>query len=151
MILGWNNPNPALLNTLGSPLDLSSDYVPEPWWGNDGTGVLHSVVINLNPGSGKDGQLWRSVSGIPAYADLVNGYRLKETINWHFTERAFPMLSALYYLNKIPLSGLDFSNNLNAASHFSMELIPWHTGSAARQYGYDAYIRDNLLPVLTIA
>lgn len=146
-ILGWNDPDPSLLNTLGSPLDLSSDYVPEPWWGNDGTGVLHSVVINLNPGSGKDGQLWRSVAGIPAYADLVNGYRLKETINWHFTERAFPMLSALYYLNKIPLSGLDFSNNLNAASHFSMELIPWHTASAARQYGYDAYIRGNLIPV----
>lgn len=32
-ILGWNDPDPSLLNTLGSPLDLSSDYVPEPWWG----------------------------------------------------------------------------------------------------------------------
>lgn len=144
-IKGWSNPDSnecSLFNNIDTS-DKASEYVPEPWWGNDGTAPLHSVVINLNPGQGGEEQLLSAVFGFSTYADLVNSNHLKETINWHFTERASPLFAAL---DKISLTDV-WSRNLNVSNHLSIELIPWHTKQAsgigyAKQY--NAYIKQNL-------
>ena len=51
----WTGPNTIpLLNNIALGTK-SSDYIPEPWWGNDNIEIdLHSVVINFNPGQGEN-------------------------------------------------------------------------------------------------
>lgn len=95
-IKGWSNPDmtPALCNTKGDTQ--SSLYIPEPWWGNDGTKPLHSVVINFNPGLGGQPQERERVPYYNSYAkDIINykdGSNPKKwpnnTANWHYTRRA---------------------------------------------------------------
>lgn len=139
-ILGWNDPDVVpLLNTL-TPMDLSSDYVPEPWWGNDGGTPLHSVVMNYNPGKGASVQRLPTILSLGplTYAQLVKGGHLPLTGNWHFKRRALPILQYLQ------TNGLIRSNAVGIESHLSVELIPWHTESADKRHGYQQYVSQNL-------
>lgn len=52
-ILNWSDPDTIPLLNDPKVRDLSSLYVPEPWWGNDGSQPLYSVIINYNPGCGR--------------------------------------------------------------------------------------------------
>ena len=128
-INGWTDPDSLPLYNSDNK-DLSSLYVPEPWWGNDGSSPLHSVVINLNPGAGEDAQTRNSINtqNFPSYVALVNSCYLPETIAWHLRYRAEPILTALN-------SGGYISNkDISLTSHLSIELIPWHTQSADNTY-----------------
>ena len=136
-INGWSNPdNLPLYNNSGK--DLSSNYVPEPWWGNDGTQPLHSIVINFNPGSGSLLQNIDSIktSGLTSYAGMVNSCRLPQTIAWHLGYRAEPILTVLKN------GGYIFDSDVTLQSHLSIELIPWHTESV--NTGYNKYCKQNL-------
>lgn len=46
----WTDPDNVPLYNDDNGGALSSSYLPEPWWGNDGTKELHCVVVNYNPG-----------------------------------------------------------------------------------------------------
>lgn len=46
-IKGWSIPK---FSQNGGSNDSTIDYLPEPWWGNNGMQPLQSVVINYNPG-----------------------------------------------------------------------------------------------------
>ena len=87
---GWTNPNDPKYN-------MSSDYLPEPWWGNDGNKTLHSVVINFNPGEGGKEQEKKNLPYINSYAnDIVNPCNvLCKTCQWHWNNRAIPIFQAL--------------------------------------------------------
>lgn len=134
-ILGWTAPDdlPVLNNPKVTPLDLSSKYCPEPWWGWDNTDKpLYSVCINLNPGQGGPKQVY--LPGNPAYvhtiyADLIKDPALIATSNWHYKERAKKLLDAIGI--KSP----------SLENHLSIELIPWHTGTFHK--GAKAYLKQN--------
>ncbi len=121
-------------------------YLPEPWWGNDGTHPLSVVVINLNPGPGGAAQLFSNpatgVYNINPYSNFitenVSKYSpailqptptvsstglpiLLGTSDWHYKNRAYPIFDALNILG-INLSGKDYLQNI-----LSLELVPWHT------------------------
>lgn len=136
-INGWTNPDSLPLYNSDNK-DLSSLYVPEPWWGNDKSTPLHSVVINFNPGAGAAAQTIDSIKAqnFPSYIDLVNSRYLSQTANWHFERRAKPILTAL---NR---SGYISKDDISLKSHLSIELIPWHTQSADKTYL--KYCRQNL-------
>lgn len=141
-INGWSNPDLVPLYNNNSSKDPSSNYVPEPWWGNDGTQPLHSVVINFNPGSGSPVQHTNSVKtkGFTSYAALVNSGFLPKTTAWHFNNRAKPVLTVLNGLGCISQSAVTLQ------SHLSIELIPWHTESTdkIKNPGYNVYCQQNL-------
>lgn len=138
-INGWTDPDSLPLYN-SDKKDLSSLYVPEPWWGNDGNPrtPLHSVVINFNPGAGAAAQSINSINAqsFPSYANLVNSNYLKKTANWHFDRRAKPILTAL---NR---GGYISNDDISLKSHLSIELIPWHSQSADKTYL--KYCRQNL-------
>ena len=130
-INGWTDPDSLPLPLYNSDnKDLSSLYVPEPWWGNDGSSPLHSVVINLNPGAGEDPQTINSINAhnFQSYAALVNSCYLPKTIAWHLGYRVEPILNAL---NR---GGYISKKDISLKSHLSIELIPWHTQSADTTY-----------------
>ena len=138
-INGWTDPDSLPLPLYNSDnKDLSSLYVPEPWWGNDGSSPLHSVVINLNPGAGEDPQTINSINAhnFQSYAALVNSCYLPKTIAWHLGYRVEPILNAL---NR---DGYISKKDISLKSHLSIELIPWHTQSADTTYL--KYCRQNL-------
>ncbi len=158
---GWTNPNTVpLLNSYGAiPADLSINYLPEPWWGNDGKSALHSVVINSNPFTGNGALQHYSVPGIPILfgssnyqkfvANEINLYItpggapfLLPTNNWHFVRRANVIHNALVACGAIapfPMKGY-FEN------HLSIEMIPWHTPDSNNPQYMD-YVLANLKPI----
>jgi hypothetical protein len=136
LLLGWTNPN--LLPLYGTPnqRDLSLQYLPEPWWGNNGNYPLESVVLNYNPAGLSDNYYGnnaqqhftnsRALFGFHHYSDFINNEVLvrsrrfpgKDT--FHYSNRANRVFDSLTR-NGIPLVG----NNLE--NHLSIELAPWYT------------------------
>ena len=110
-------------------------YIPEPWWGNDGSNPLHSIIINYNPGEAQCCQKSGTVSVLHSYAtEIVNSGLLPRTEKWHWTNRAEPILSSLLR------NGIITSRPcLNG--HLSIELIPWHTKGVTPEYW--KYIEQN--------
>lgn len=137
----WTNPDCLPLYNNPTKKDLTSLYIPEPWWGNDGTKPLHSVVINFNPGEGGPCQERGVIPYNGSYAnDIVNNPNvLPCTRKWHDNKRAKPILDALYNLGYIKVGyGLE--------NHLSIELLPWHTVSA--DDNYKQYLFNNITMVL---
>jgi len=127
-ISGWTNPNLLpLLNATGG-VDYSLQYLPEPWWGNNGLQVLNSVVINYNPGLGGGLQNYPAsigLFGFPNFQSFVNNNIavnfFPETNRWHKGKRAMRVFNTLQRIG----IGLGVNNQLY--NHLSIELIPWHT------------------------
>ena len=126
---------------------LSADYIPEPWWGNDGTKPLHSVVINFNPGQGGCCQLRSNLINYykGSYAnDFVNNTTMQpnpkcwpnNTREWHCKKRAIPVLQHLGLSNSL----------INIDSHLSVELIPWHSNNIAGNH-YRNYLKKNITAI----
>ena len=131
---GWTEPAGEL-----SPL-----YIPEPWWGNDGSQPLHSIVVNFNPGKGGIPQTRKNLTKVfkSSYAnDIVNNTTIQSgskewpncTRNWHLKKRAIPILQHL---------GIDKSL-IKIESHLSIELIPWHSENAVHK-DYTDYLKENI-------
>lgn len=132
-----------LYNTEQDPktgiIDLSKDYVPEPWWGNCGNNdtPLYSVCLNLNPGKGDPGLQTRSNRSLVAIKQYPDVFQLlPATDNWHATKRAQPIGDALRAEKNIPAGPLK--------NHLSVELIPWHTEHATGSLGYWSYVKNNI-------
>lgn len=121
-----------MINTQ-NPRTNSSDYLPEPWWGNDGNDPLDSVCVNLNPGKGDIIQLRSSVSGLPMYNPAALASHLPLTDAWHRDKRALPIAKALRACG-CSASGTN-SGNLD------IELVPWHSEHATPAYGFDVYVK----------
>lgn len=129
-IFGWTNPNLFPLYGTENNQDLALQYLPEPWWGNDGNHPLESVVINYNP-AGLNDQYFgaqtlqniyqsRNLFGFNSYADFINNEVAHQNVNFpgkfqfHYNKRAYPVLNAL-------------NLNPNLVNHLSVELAPWYT------------------------
>lgn len=89
---------------------LSSHYIPEPWWGNDDSQPLHSIVVNFNPGKGGFPQKRENLTKVfkSSYAnDIVNNTTIQSgskewpncTRNWNLKKRAIPILQHLDMLH----------------------------------------------------
>lgn len=106
-------------------------YLPEPWWGwhPDSGEELHSVVLNLNPGSG--GRLqsrccMACVMGCPggntsyssAMTDGTLRAHLADTERWHHRRRYKPLMNALGADEKAIAP--------DTRHHLSIELLPFH-------------------------
>ena len=144
----WTDPNTIpLLNNIALGTK-SSDYIPEPWWGNHDMDIpLHSVVINFNPASGKDIQLRNNVPYKGSYAtDIVDSGYLPKTAQWHKNRRALPILNALKRIGVLPTNYIPSLEN-----HLSVELIPWHTVNIQRASGFRNYLNANILNVYEYA
>ena len=102
----------------------SSDYIPEPWWGNHNIDIpLHSVIINFNSKQGEVIQLRNAVPYKNSYAtDIVDSGYLSQTAKWHESKRAKPILEALKRIGVLPSNYTPYLTN-----HLSVKLIPWHT------------------------
>lgn len=135
-ILSWTDPDTIPLLNDPDKKDKSTLYVPEPWWGNDGSQPLHSVIINYNPGSGRQIQQRASLSYYGSYAnDIVNSGVLPDTCCWHSSKRALPILSALKRCGHI-------TGNYGWSNHLSIEMIPWHTKTVNADYW--RYVKQNI-------
>lgn len=126
----------------------SINYLPEPWWGYDGSVdvELHSVVINFNPGQGGDAQLRNIIKGdyYGSYArDIVNNSTLPATRSWHLNSRALPILDSLNRLTYIH-TPYGAHNIYGLQNHLSIELIPWHTAKASINKEYWNYLEKNI-------
>lgn len=110
--------------------DSSIYYLPEPWWGNDGTQPLSAVVVNLNPGSGGFEQTISNLPSFEKYSDFIremvdayksnaNSIALKATNDWHYKNRCIPIFRILKLFGITDY--LEFNNFL------SIELVPWHS------------------------
>ena len=144
----WTDPNTIpLLNNIALGTN-SCDYIPEPWWGNHDMDIpLHSVVINFNPGRGKDIQLRNNVPYKGSYAtDIVDSGCLSKTAKWHENKRALPILNALKRIRVLPTNYIPSLDN-----HLSVELIPWHTENTSAKCGFGQYLKDNILNVYEYA
>jgi hypothetical protein len=125
-ILQWEHPNnQPLINNPG----LSFEFLPEPWWGNNGSDELHSVVVNFNPGKGGGWQHYlNSITTFrhTSYSDFMFSEltssikNLPLTSKWHLNKRAKPIFNALSD------NGIIMFNS-TLKNHLSIELIPWHT------------------------
>jgi len=140
-ISGWTFPR-GLLNS-SAPLDFSTDYLPEPWWGNDGNSPLESVVVNYNPGKGAVHQHFSQITNSLNYSKFVSHQvsnfhvPFKTTNAWHKSRRATRIFDTL---NRLGILG----NQNTLDNHLSIELIPWHT---ANTKSIRPYIQSNLLSV----
>ena len=134
----WSDPNLIPLINNPKTKSHSSDYIPEPWWGNHEDNVpLHSVVVNFNPGQGDCFQHRSCIPFHDSYAhDIVEGRVFPLTEKWHALLRAKPIHSALSSINPTGCKGLSLKN------HLSVELIPWHTRAIAG-CGFDDYLKQN--------
>lgn len=117
-------------------------YLPEPWWGwhPDSGEELHSVVLNLNPGSGGRLQSRCCVScalGCPgsnaSYSSAMNDGTLRlhlvDTEHWHHRRRYVPLMKAL---------GADEKEIApDTRHHLSIELLPFHDDEDNRIYCCD--------------
>ena len=141
----WTDPNTIpLLNNIALGTK-SSDYIPEPWWGNHDIDIpLHSVVINFNPGRGEDIQLRNAIPYHGDYGrDIVGSGYLHKTAKWHENRRALPILNALKRIGVYEDYTLD--------NHLSVELIPWHTENTSATCGFGQYLQANILNVYEYA
>ena len=141
--LNWEHPNiQPLLNDPG----VSFEFLPEPWWGNNGTHELQSVVLNFNPGKG--GGWHHHLNSMNTlnnilYSDFIYSElttltpNLPKTSRWHLTKRAQPIFKAL------SANGI-VSNNFTLLNHLSVELIPWHTENINMLH---TYVSRNLNPI----
>jgi len=143
-LIGWKNPNlTPLLNstTIG---DFSLQYLPEPWWGNNGVHVLNSVVINYNPGGGSGIQQYPHSIGLYGSANY-QGFADNEatgitnhfagTNRWHRSKRAKRIFNSLTRIGTL------LHGHHNLQNHLSIELIPWHTPNSLT---IGPYINTNL-------
>ena len=137
---GSQAPAPTMKNTL-NPMTMSSDYIPEPWWGNDGVQPLDSVCVNLNPGKGDDLQMRRNISKlkIPRYAPSSLASHLPLTDAWHREKRAFPIAKAL--------RACGYSASGTNDGNLDIELIPWHSEHATNAYGFFRYVDNNAVDI----
>ena len=121
-ILDWGSPDCVPL--YNNSAFLSSCFIPEPWWGNDGNDPLFSVVINYNPGEGGPLQQKGRIDFNTYSVDVVknNQLCLVETAYWHWKRRGEPIHEA------IGLNGTSLKN------HLSIELLPWHTQGTTTTY-----------------
>lgn len=111
-------------------------YMPEPWWGNDGTHIFQAVFLNLNPGNGGGEQNINYIKNciINSYQNYVsdkvdtfvnnkefkvyvNNKYQKSTTEWLLLQRVKPFLNALEF---------DYFTVRNS---LGIDLIPWHTPS----------------------
>ena len=144
----WTDPNTIpLLNNIALGTK-SSDYIPEPWWGNHDMDILlHSVVINFNPGQGGNIQHRNVIPYHGNYAkDIVDSGWLPKTAKWHENRRALPILNALKRIGVLPTNYIPSLEN-----HLSVELIPWHTVNIQRASGFRNYLNANILNVYEYA
>lgn len=131
--------------------DPTIQYLPEPWWGNNGMHPLHSVVINFNPGEGGKVQYNNDLnnSGYSTYVNahirdyisyiqrnpkqkISNNNDFLQTCDWHYSRRAkwiYEAITPIY-----GCSNYQLSNNLSLHNHLSVELIPWHSKSATSDF-----------------
>lgn len=132
--------SPSSIFNNPSKNDLTTDYIPEPWWGNDGTKPLHSVVINFNPGEGGCCQRRCIVPYIDSYAnDIVNNISiLRQTRRWHETQSAKPILDAWNRISRL-------KGDYGLENHLCIELIPWHASNVDKSYL--KYLSDNIKSV----
>lgn len=138
--------------------DPTIHYLPEPWWGNDGTHPLHSVIINFNPGNGGKVQYNNDLNN-SEYSAYVNAHirdyisyiqrnpnqkipdnkDFLQTCDWHYSRRAkwiYEAITPIY-----GCSNYQLSNNLSLHNHLSVELIPWHSKSATSDF--HKYVASN--------
>jgi len=144
-ILGWSNPNLVpLMNSTSIVNDYSLQYLPEPWWGNNGSHILNSVVINYNPGAGGGIQAFAHASGLfnsINYQNFANNEAtgvsnyFNGTNRWHKSRRAKRIFNTLVRI------GIVLNGNHNLQNHLSIELIPWHTTNTNT---IGSYIQTNL-------
>jgi len=143
-ILGWTNPNLTLLMNSTTVADYSLKYLPEPWWGNDGTHILNSVVVNYNPGGASWIQAFNNSAGLFGFRDYQSFADSEATgatnlfagtNRWHRGRRATRIFNTL---NKI---GILLNGHDKLQNHLSIELIPWHTPSSS---AIGPYINTNL-------
>jgi hypothetical protein len=147
LILGWTNPNLIPLMNSSTLADYSLNYLPEPWWGNNGTHILNSVVVNYNPWTGGNSQHHNASAGLYGhanYADFVNksvlnGGVMSGTNNWH-RRRSRRIFDALKSIKD------DVFPNDNLENHLSVELIPWHTPNAQSAY-FCKYKNNSLIEI----
>jgi hypothetical protein len=140
--------------------DDTINYIPEPWWGNDGTEKdLHSVVINNNPFTGNVNVQSYDTVAIPglfgnrSYAEFVakevHEYvnnrvsNLQDTNKWHWGKRAKPIYDALIAIGAITTAMPD---KKYLSHHLSIEMIPWHTPDSNKPQ-YREYVLANLKPI----
>jgi hypothetical protein len=147
--LGWTNPNiNPLLNKPGQQ-QFSLEYLPEPWWGNNGNAPLHSVVINYNPGWAETYKHYSHPSvtilyNNPLYSDFAHSQAIAvpniftRTNRWHFKQRAKKVFETL------TRRGVNLNGNNTLNNHLSIELIPWHTTNITDIH---SYINCNLQPI----
>lgn len=123
---------PHLLMNSDVANDLSTFYLPEPYWGWTNNDRLEMVIVNYNPYSGGPVQHLNQVSAALNscnYQDFVTNQTmayhakqspsLKPTSNWHFTRRAKKMSGALI------LKG--YKQPITIHNYLGIDLIPWHT------------------------
>lgn len=134
-ISDWTYPlfnNDGTLLKKGGLTNPTIEFLPEPWWGNAGNDILHSVVINFNPGKGGKIQLANATTtqSVTSYrkfiSERVSEFQYNSTAKmdfwgtsyWHFQNRALPIFTLLndvkWYEKLLP-------------NHLSIELIPWHS------------------------
>ena len=124
--------------------DSSIYYLPEPWWGNDGTQPLSAVVVNLNPGNGGFEQMIASLPDFVKYSDFMremvdvyksnaNSIVLKATNDWHYNNRCIPIFRVLKMFG--------ITDYLEYKNFLSIELLPWHT---SRFINLGKYPKDNV-------
>ena len=131
-ILGWTNPNLVPLYNNPVVKDFSYDYIPEPWWGNDGTHALDSVILNYNPGEGGLVQEYansKSLFGAANYQSFVDGEVIGITNHFPGTNRWHSGKRAKRIFNTLVRNSISLSGSGNIENHLSIELIPWHTGN----------------------
>jgi len=139
-IQDWSNPDELPLYNTSDKKELSSSFIPEPWWGNDGTQPLYSVVINFNPGAGGPKQKRCEFPHDCSYANDVvgNAEVLPETRKWHQSKRAMRILNTLHRNHWLKESfGLE--------NHLSVELFPWHTKGVDNDFM--TYLKQNIMAV----
>lgn len=139
---GWSNPDDLPLYNNKEAKDMSSLYIPEPWWGNDGRQPLHCVVVNFNPGEGGEEQTWENIPYKSSYTDdIVNANNvLLFTKCWHWSKRAKPILKIVKEKEEE-----NIKEWLGLQHCLSVELIPWHTKTVTPSY-WD-YLKANISKV----
>lgn len=136
---GWADPDCIPIYNSKSKGDKSSDYLPEPWWGNGDTTPLHSVVINFNPGEAGPCQKRGCIKVSSYLKDVVgNPSVLTKARKWHESRRAMRVLNTLFRLKCI-------SKPYGLENHLSVELIPWHTHEVNSDYY--TYLSPNIQAV----
>jgi len=150
LIHGWTNPNMRQLFGTLSMNDLSYQYLPEPWWGNNGIHALESVVINFNPAGlnrdycGVHSQQHHNHSntlfGFPDYSGFIDHEVLSASNRFpgkhifHYSNRAKRIFDSLGRI------GVNLAGN-NLENHLSIELAPWYTPQSKLIM---PYILDNI-------